>query len=110
MKETWGGIKDVFSGKAKQAILGKMGLGQSNEIDAAQAEYDKLIDAIESFNYKGNAARGRRVSKSGLVSVSEGELIIPSDFNPYYHGSNDKRRQRRNEILNAKIEEKDSTA
>ena len=32
------------------------------------------------------AARGGMVTKSGMISVSEGEMIIPSHKNPYYNG------------------------
>ena len=41
----------------------------------------------DKYNFEGNtAARGGIVRKPGMVSVSEGELIIPGDMNPYYHG------------------------
>ena len=43
------------------------------------------------------AAYGRKVTKDGIVAVSKGELIIPSELNPYYHGTTDKKRQVRNE-------------
>ena len=43
------------------------------------------------------AAYGRKVTKSGIVAVSEGELIIPSELNPYYHGATNKASQIRNE-------------
>lgn len=39
------------------------------------------------------AARGRKVTKTGLVAVSKGELIIPSELNPYYKGKTNKRSQ-----------------
>lgn len=45
----------------------------------------------------GTAARGRRVTKSGIVIVSEGELIIPSELNPYYNKKTDKKKQIKNE-------------
>ena len=51
--------------------------------------------------FTGTAANGRRVTRSGMVSVSEGEMIIPAELNPYYHGSVNKRSQRRNELRNA---------
>ena len=51
--------------------------------------------------FTGTAANGRRVTRSGMVSVSEGEMIIPAELNPYYHGSVNKRTQRRNELRNA---------
>ena len=43
------------------------------------------------------AARGGMVTKSGMISVSEGEMIIPSERNPYYHGVTNKRQQILNE-------------
>ena len=49
------------------------------------------------------AYSGRRyIKKSGLAVVSEGEMIIPSELNPYYSGYTDKYKQRSNEnrILN----------
>ena len=46
------------------------------------------------------AAYGRKVTRDGIVSVSKGELIIPSELNPYYHGTTNKKRQIRNERNN----------
>lgn len=46
---------------------------------------------------KKNAYTGGNVTKTGLVAVSEGELIIPSELNPYYKGKTDKSKQRRDE-------------
>ena len=50
----------------------------------------------------GSAAYGRKVTRSGIVAVSEGELIVPSELNPFYHGITNKRAQIQNErnILN----------
>lgn len=45
----------------------------------------------------GTAAHGRKVTKTGIVAVSEGELIVPSELNPYYHGITNKAAQVRNE-------------
>ena len=45
----------------------------------------------------GSAAYGRKVTKTGTVTVSEGELIIPSEYNPYYHGATNKASQINNE-------------
>ena len=39
-------------------------------------------DAKPEGSYKGGQVR-----KSGMVSVSEGELIIPAKYNPMYHGA-----------------------
>ena len=43
------------------------------------------------------AANGRKVTKSGIVAVSEGELIIPAELNPFYHGKINKKEQYRKE-------------
>ena len=43
------------------------------------------------------AAHGRKVTKSGIVAVSQGELIIPSELNPFYHGATNKASQEQNE-------------
>lgn len=46
----------------------------------------------------GQAAFGRRqVTKTGIVAVSKGEMIIPSEFNPFYHGTTNKSSQIRAE-------------
>ena len=46
---------------------------------------------------KSNAYSGGNVTKTGLIAVSEGELIIPSELNPYYKGKTDKNKQKRDE-------------
>lgn len=43
------------------------------------------------------AAYGKKVTKTGIVAVSEGELIIPSELNPFYKGRTNKRKQVRDE-------------
>lgn len=48
------------------------------------------------------AYNGRKVTKSGVISVSEGELIIPAEFNPFYNKKVNKKQQRKNERNNAK--------
>ena len=45
----------------------------------------------------GNNSRGRRVTRTGIAAVSEGELIIPADLNPYYNGKSNRRQQARDE-------------
>ena len=47
--------------------------------------------------FVGNAADGRKVTKTGMIAVSEGELVIPAELNPYYHKAINKQQQRRNE-------------
>lgn len=74
---SWAGntIKTLFVGKGKENRFAKF---KKPKVD-------------------GGAAYGRKVTKSGIVAVSEGELIIPSELNPFYHGHTDKRKQVRTE-------------
>lgn len=51
----------------------------------------------QTLGFQGTAAHGRKVTKSGIVAVSEGELIIPSELNPFYHGATNKTHQMKNE-------------
>lgn len=55
-------------------------------------------DNEESLNP--SSRNGRKVTKSGIVSVSEGELIIPAEMNPFYKGKVDKNRQAKTEAGN----------
>lgn len=43
------------------------------------------------------AAHGGYVSKTGMISVSEGELIIPSEYNPFYNKITNKAKQIKDE-------------
>ena len=60
---------------------------------AEKKKYDDLFNSINPDNI-GNAASGmRRVGKTGLVAVSEGEMIIPPDMNPYNIAKREKNEQ-----------------
>ena len=48
---------------------------------------------LSNVRNNGTAAYGRKVTKAGSVVVSEGELIIPSELNPYYNGPTNKQAQ-----------------
>lgn len=50
-----------------------------------------------AFDDIDQAAKGRKITKTGLVAVSEGELIIPSELNPFYRKRTDKKNQIRKE-------------
>ncbi len=43
------------------------------------------------------AANGRRITKTGMIAVSEGEMVIPAEFNPFYRKSINKKEQYRKE-------------
>lgn len=51
-------------------------------------------------NTSGMNSRGGQVLSSGLVSVSEGEMIIPAEENPYYNGPVNKSHERATESMN----------
>ena len=53
----------------------------------------EVVEAPQAYN-------GGYVNKSGMVSVSEGELIIPSEDNPFYHGRTNKSSQKAKESMN----------
>ena len=56
-----------------------------------------IVDPFSGSRDNGTAANGRQVTKTGVVAVSEGEMIIPSEYNPFYHGITNKAQQLRNE-------------
>ncbi len=72
---------NIGSGKAFNAIF--------------SPEFAEFIAGEGGYNPP--SARGRKVTKTGIVAVSEGELIIPSELNPYYHGVTNKAQQIRDE-------------
>ena len=58
-------------------------IGES--IRPGTAQFDAL--------WEGNNYNGKIVRKTGIAAVSEGELIIPAEFNPYYSKPIDKAKQ-----------------
>ena len=49
---------------------------------------DKVAPPVPNNDAKPEGSyKGGQVRKSGMVSVSEGELIIPAKYNPMYHGA-----------------------
>ena len=66
----FGSMKDQVSG------IGKSIWGH------AKKSAGSVVDWVTG-NYSGSAANGGMVTKSGMISVSEGEMIIPSEKNPF---------------------------
>ena len=94
MKDEWANIKT----KTKQKFNNLMGnLGARNRAvkdkQMAKAVYAQMSGQSDVPGH----ARGKQITKTGLIAVSEGELVIPSEFNPYYHGTTNKRQQIANE-------------
>jgi cell wall-associated NlpC family hydrolase len=86
-KSTWGDVKSNFKEKATN-VKNKFLYGNTVAQQLSNIAKDGGI---------GTAATGRKVTKSGVVVVSEGEMIIPSELNPYYNGITNKQRQINNE-------------
>lgn len=75
---TKSGVKDVFSGVT--------GMG-----------HNIVSDYLPTKVNTGHYFKGGMVNKTGIAAVSEGEIIIPSELNPYYHGKTDKMKQIKDE-------------
>ena len=78
-------LKDAFSSTYKNVKSGFAAtMGDNGEI-----------------NTSGQNARGGHVVKSGVVSVSEGEYIVPAENNPYYKGKMSNSQRYNEEAKNA---------
>jgi cell wall-associated NlpC family hydrolase len=55
---------------------------------------NRVAEMLNSIN---GYAVGGQVKKTGIAAVSEGELIIPSELNPYYKGTTNKAQQMKDE-------------
>lgn len=95
--DMWKGVKDIFKPAKEEAK--KTVFGEKNEKGKAKEEKNKnlnnnrtVINAIkgafkddgtgETQDIPKHATGTRRVSKTGIVAVSEGEMILPPDMNP----------------------------
>ena len=95
--DMWKGVKDIFKPAKEEAK--KTVFGEKNEKGKAKEEHNRnlsnnrtVIDAIkgafkddgtgETQDIPKHATGTRRVSKTGIVAVSEGEMILPPDMNP----------------------------
>ncbi len=68
----------------------KSGEGETEPKEAATDKVkDGVVETVKDLvksSDEGGAARGRNVTKTGIVSVSEGEFVVPAKYNPYYSG------------------------
>ena len=88
VKERWNESSFVQETKDKLKEMGSGIRGAARRVFFGDTE--------DNFD-NGTAAYGRKITKSGIVTVSEGELIIPSEYNPFYHGATNKASQIMNE-------------
>ena len=110
-KETLGSLKDAgewMTGTVGDFVLGvdrkkkpKTGNVAAEAVENAQTEPVKEAEGKENTTDTtatvDSAAFGKKVTKTGLVAVSEGEMIIPSEMNPFYKKKTDKKKQVRDE-------------
>lgn len=84
--DIWGGIKNAFKsvgGGVKDLFLGKKN-GAGKEKEKINKNILSFKDAVNGIGEIENAARGiRKVKKTGIIAVSEGEMIVPPDQNPH---------------------------
>lgn len=95
--DMWKGVKNIFKPIKEEAK--KTVFGEKSEEGKAKEEHNKnlnnnrtVINAIkgafkddgtgETQDIPKHATGTRRVSKTGIVAVSEGEMILPPDMNP----------------------------
>ena len=94
MKDEWTKIKTKVKDKAS-SFMGNLGARNraANDRQVAEAVYNQVTGQSDVPGH----ARGKQITKTGLIAVSEGELVIPSEFNPYYRGRTNKKQQIKNE-------------
>ena len=90
-----------YTSELKSAPKGFM----KNAFSRASKDFKGAFGAVRSHlrgedNEPGTAAYGGQVLRSGVVSVSEGEYIIPAEYNPYYTGHMGKSSRRAIESMN----------
>ena len=124
--DVFGGDYNAFKDKMKDGVFGKKEDGvRSGGLfgdyiqdvkDNAKGAFNWMKDGFKDVGSRmlggGNAgsafdrwgrgnvahyAEGGTVQKTGIAAVSKGELIIPSEMNPFYHGKTDKAQQIRDE-------------
>ena len=96
----WNKFKESDGGKAYFGSLKDQAKGIGRELGNTAKQYAGEVKNWFFGNMDSRAANGGFVTKSGMVSVSEGEMIIPSEMNPYYRGRTNKSSQRAREAMN----------
>lgn len=96
----WNKFKESDGGKAYFGSLKDQAKGIGRELGNTAKQYAGEVKNWFFGNLDSRAANGGFVTKSGMVSVSEGEMIIPSEMNPYYRGRTNKSSQRAREAMN----------
>lgn len=87
--------KDYLFGDIDSFLRGKKDRNKKGEDGNQEGQDDSGKGETKPEN--GQAAYGRRVTKTGMIAVSEGELVIPSELNPFYNKKTNKAQQIRDE-------------
>ena len=97
LKSIWNKIfgKKGEDGKRSGSIFSGFANETASELRKAGNWVKNVFTGQNQFN--GNAYNGRKVTKTGIVAVSEGEMIIPAELNPFYHKKINKKKQIANE-------------
>ena len=56
----------------------------NNKLPGSTLTDDTIIDIVDQIN-PSLLAKGGMITKSGMASVSEGEIVIPAKYNPFYN-------------------------
>ena len=99
-KDKWNKFKESDGGKAYIGSLKDQVKGIGRSLGNTAKQYTGEVKDWFFGNMSERAARGGFVTKSGMISVSEGEMIIPSEANPFYRGRTNKSSQRAKEAMN----------
>lgn len=81
-------IDDGLPGAYKRALSEVTSDGISS-LHGALSKYNATVKRFGKWGKSDNSGKnyqGGMVEKTGLAAVSEGEMIIPSKYNPYYNG------------------------
>ena len=108
-KDSFSGINDYFEFTTKFNDSGKAKKKYNDEVFSFLQSFNRAVDKQPKPSNKDdgvgtveNAASGmKRVTKTGIVAASEGELIIPESLNPY---NVDKNKKKENEAKNKFID------
>lgn len=100
IKERFASLKNMLFGdgtEENKGFFGDLKQKTGENLKGAGRFFGNTVRQFLKTGKVDQAAYGRKVTKDGIVAVSRGELIVPSELNPYYHGPTNKRAQVRNE-------------
>lgn len=91
-----GGLLGDYIQETKETAKSAFDWMKQGVKDVTEPIRDKFNDITDNYRAK-QYAEGGTVQETGMAAVSKGELIIPSELNPFYHGKTDKKQQIKDE-------------